>query len=808
MSEKRLFRWLSRLVEIKPGEESISLLLFLYFFLITAPFGIIKPVRNTKFLIDLGSAKLPLAFLLTAVAMGFIVAFHSKLQVRIPRDLLINNSLYFFIITCFAFGLLFLRRFLWVPMAFWVWANIFVVVTMTQFWMLINDIFNPREAKRLIGFFVSGGILGGIFGHLLTGLLSTHIPDYLLFIACGMLITSVAVLNAIFIWQRKKSPASFQKEKKTGEAEGSKIGFKVCLNTVKSSYYLKLMAGAVTIALIVSTFIDWQYQAVIENKMDVDDYLTFFGYFEAGLLVLPFFLQLFLTSSIIKRYGIRFSLLIYPFILLLGFFGIAFFPRIVFASIIKGSDKSLDFSLNQSVRELLYIPISPEVKYKAKIFIDMFLNRFAKGIGALILLIILSLPVVTKIPPLISTTADQPVPNQARFQEQPIQVQEAGALEIDVWKIRVRYVSALSFALILAWIIISIKISREYTNTVKQRLDLKWERADRVVSEKLDVNFMKLVIDTLENKNRSSVLYAMDIFDLIKQDRLTPDVKRLISQKQDEMKATSLGSLIESGETGIIQESEEFLSEDILVKEIKEIMELDVYKEVMGEYFEKVMNKEDERSEVAKMEVARAIGLMSPQSPLIEKLDELLSDRSPDVVRYAMQSVSNLQKKIYIPALVKNLQNPQIREDARDALKSFGEKILGTLSDYIGDPAENLELRNNVAWLMGELASQEAADSLLVELVQDNGKIRTSLIDALDQIRAKNPSVVFSQQTIENELLKTIKQYYRDFFKLTSSKEPEKKIVYDISRVIAPFCMSTAERDAVAGAYLFETCLK
>ena len=52
----------------------------------------------------------------------------------------------------------------WTTLLYWLWANVFVVVLTTQFWFLVNDRFDPRQAKRLVGFLGSGGILGGIAG--------------------------------------------------------------------------------------------------------------------------------------------------------------------------------------------------------------------------------------------------------------------------------------------------------------------------------------------------------------------------------------------------------------------------------------------------------------------------------------------------------------------------------------------------------------------------------------------------------------------------------------------------------------------
>ncbi|HDZ27821.1 MAG TPA: hypothetical protein ENH65_15080, partial [Candidatus Aminicenantes bacterium] len=65
MAKNLLNRTLSRFVEIKPGEELIASLLFLYFFLIMFPYGIIKPVRDAQYLMELGSIKLPIAYLST-----------------------------------------------------------------------------------------------------------------------------------------------------------------------------------------------------------------------------------------------------------------------------------------------------------------------------------------------------------------------------------------------------------------------------------------------------------------------------------------------------------------------------------------------------------------------------------------------------------------------------------------------------------------------------------------------------------------------------------------------------------------------
>jgi len=739
MAKNLLNRILSHIVEIKPGEGPIASLLFLYFFLIMFPYGIIKPVRDAQYLVEVGSRELPIAYLLTAVFMGFFIHFYSKLQVK--RQALIISSLIFFTVTCFLSREFFVQRVSWIPLVFWIWANIFIVVLGTQFWILVNDVFNPREVKRLIGFFGSGGLLGGVLGGLLTGSLGRDRPDDLLLIASGMLILSIFIVNYIFIWQRKNKPIPdrpnyLNKEKTKGP---TKVGFIDCFNTVRKNYYLTLLAAVVTLTFIVSTFIDYQSKTIIGIKVQRIDAMTeFFGYFHAGLYVLPFLISLFVTNNVIKRYGIGLTLLLFPFMLFLCFGGIAFWPVIGFAVAIKSSDKSLSFSLNQYVRELLYIPISPELKYKAKIFIDMFLNRFAKGIGALILLIFIFLPP-------------------------------------DPWQRRVKIVSIIAVVFIVAWIFTNLKVSKEYTNTVKQKLEMKWDRGDRVVAEKMDVDYTKLVFDTLESRDRSSVLYAMHLFDLIKQDKLTPEVRKLISYKSDEIRITSLGGLFESGETTLVPETDDIISEEVLEKDIKEIMSLDVYKEVMKGYIDKVLVDKTEDAETSKMEVAKAIGLMESHSPLAQKLEELLEDESPEVSKYAIESAARLKRREYVPTLIHKLHSPLTREDACAALEKYGERIVGTLSDYLGDPEEEVGLRKEVASVLARIPIQDSADFLAWELAEDDEDMDPELIDALDRIRSGKPDIQVQKEIIKTKIFKEIKKYYQILIKFYDAESKVKK---------------------------------
>ena len=176
MEQTRLNKLLSRIVDIKPGEEKLVVLLFACFFLITSPHTIIKALRYADLLTKEGPKGLPVAYLCAAVVTGLVVFFYSRIHSRISSQLIIIASLIFFIITGLLLHLLFQKDFgrdsAFLSYFYWVWASVLIVVLLTQFWLIVNEVFNPREAKRLIAFCGCGGILGGIVGGLLGGFLT------------------------------------------------------------------------------------------------------------------------------------------------------------------------------------------------------------------------------------------------------------------------------------------------------------------------------------------------------------------------------------------------------------------------------------------------------------------------------------------------------------------------------------------------------------------------------------------------------------------------------------------------------------
>jgi AAA family ATP:ADP antiporter len=753
MGKNRLYRLLSRIVDIKPGEETLAVLLFSCFFLITSPHTIIKALRYADLLKKIGIGGLPIAYIFAAIVTGLVVLFHSKIHLRVSSQLLFTASLLFFIVSGLLLHLLFQtdvgRDSVFLSYFYWVWASVLTIVLLTQFWLIVNEVFNPREAKRLIGFCGSGGILGGILGGLLAGFLTRiDLAKLLLPLACALLFACIFVVRAIFVFQKKQTSSNQPTPPKKELPEAQKSGFKDSFNAVRKNNYLLLISAMVVVTVIVSTFIDFQFSSAVKHRYFSQEAMqAFFGLFYAGLTTFAFFLNIFLTSSLLKNFGIKTTLLLAPITLFLCSWGVIFAPfGILPAIFIKGGDESLTFSLSQSAREILYIPVAARLKFKAKPFIDMFISRFAKVIAAILLLIFaLSL-------------------NKEVEYLTPIFDPEL-AKDLS-WAV---------IAFLILWVIFGFKIGKEYVSAIKQNIKIRWGRADKDVAEKVDMDYTKLVFDTIESKNRSSVLYAMHLFDLLERDKLSPEIKKMISQKTDEVTASSLADLFNAEGATWFPEIDDEISQEDFITDIREIMSFDVYQQVMKLHAEQVM-EETQKSKIDRMELAKAIGLMDPNAPLAEKLEALIYDDSPEVSCYAIQSAARLRKDEHIPAIIHKLVNPLTHEDAVSALKVYGPSAMSTLEKYLSESGRGIKLKKAVVEVLARIGTQDAVRILGEQLDQKTEELDTEIIDALDRIHSEKTDIQFPAKAAKRKTLSIIKKYCQTYINLQELKPSKKNV--------------------------------
>jgi len=93
-------------------------------------------------------------------------------------------------------------------------------------------------------------------------------------------------------------------------------------------------------------------------------------------------LQAFVVSRVLKHFGVRVALVVLPIVALIGYTAMAFVPLLAFIRGAKLAENSLDYSLQNTTKNALYLPTSREAKYKAKQANDTLFVRFGDVLSA------------------------------------------------------------------------------------------------------------------------------------------------------------------------------------------------------------------------------------------------------------------------------------------------------------------------------------------------------------------------------------------------------------------------------------------
>jgi AAA family ATP:ADP antiporter len=387
--------WLDRLLsiaaEIHPGEAVTALLLASNVFLLLCSYYILKPVREALILSGGGAEIKSYSGALQAGLLLFIIPAYGAFASRVRRVRLINSVTLFFISNLVLFYVL---GHAGVPLGvpFFLWVGIFNVMVIAQFWSFANDVYTQDQGKRLFAIVGVGSAIGAVAGAKIAEKLVEPLGVHqLMLVAAGLLAVCLVLTNVIDVREK----AQLARAARKAEAEqplAKEGGFQLVF---RQRYLLYIGLLTLTIQLVNTngeyimgrTFSQAAEAAVAAGTAGglnagqlIGAYYANF-YFWQNLLVAV--IQFFLVSRILKYAGVRGALFIPPVLSLGGYGLIAMVPLISAIRAVKLAENSTDYSLENTVRQTLFLPTSREAKYKGKQVVDSFFWRAGDMFSAL-----------------------------------------------------------------------------------------------------------------------------------------------------------------------------------------------------------------------------------------------------------------------------------------------------------------------------------------------------------------------------------------------------------------------------------------
>jgi AAA family ATP:ADP antiporter len=387
-----LDRFLGIFADVHSGEGLTALLLALNVFLILMAYYILKPVREA---LILGEGTAELKTYMSAgqvIVLAFVVPLYGRLVASRPRMRLINTVTAFFTACLVVFYVL--AQF-GVPLAipFFIWIGVFSMMIVAQFWSFANVIYDKPEGERLFAIVGFGASLGAVFGARIADRLIEPVGIYeLLLLGAAVLGSQVLLTN--YVDRRERAHLAARKAtvsaSKTESAKHSK-SFELVFRT----RYLLLMAVMLMLANWVNTTGEYilgnivknhavsliaagQNGGLTEGQIIGDFYSKYFTYVN----VLSLALQLFVVSRIVKYLGVKWAIMILPCVSLGAYNVLAFIPTLMFVLTAKVAENATDYSLNNTVRNMLFLPCTYEEKFSAKQAIDSFFVRMGDVLSA------------------------------------------------------------------------------------------------------------------------------------------------------------------------------------------------------------------------------------------------------------------------------------------------------------------------------------------------------------------------------------------------------------------------------------------
>ena len=749
-----LQRILAPIVELREDEDLTAVLMFAYSFLAMAGYNVVKPATRSQFIESLGANNIPYVQLVSGLIMGFVIQGYTSLMRFLPRRWVFAATQVVMVGLLLMFWTLFKTGESWVPVAFYMWGVLAGSLLISQFWSLANDIYDARQAKRIFGFIGGGASLGGIIGSGIAGQYAKRIgTNNLLLVAavllglCGVIVSTIAKRETT-----GAAEAATPKEKEKGMSPREAVSLLI------NSKHFQVIALVISFAAIGAGIVEQQVNmAVAEAIPGKDGRTALLANIIFYSSIAGFIIQMTLTSRVHRLLGIGFALLLLPFTL--GGTGTLMLaiPALWTASTARVLDTSLRYTVDKTTREILFMPLPTAMKYRAKPFADVAVDRFAKGLGAALLIVAI---------------------NFAGF----------------TWS----QLSWISIVVAAFWIFMALRARREYLQSFRRSLETRVMEVTDLKAPAADLSTIETLLQELSNTDPARVVYAIDMLEsLDKRSLVTPLLLYHESPDVRRRALRAIGAVRRDIATSWLPQVHRMLSDaDAGVRAAAIVAIGNINNEDAATLSRPLLCDPD-----ARIRVTAAVALAASTKPAdvdaaestlvdlasdargssrrvrrdvaaaIRHIDNprfrrllipLLYDEAAEVANEAMESVqaAGTSDFVFVPTLVALLRNRQLKARAREVLVSYGEPVVDVLAHFMRDPDEDIWVRRHIPTALSQIRSQKSVDVLVAAFEEPDGFLRYKVIAGLERLRRSDAPLAFPREKLEAQTLREGSQFF------------------------------------------------
>ena len=745
-------KWLSGLLpDIRRGEWRIVTLMGANYFLLLLFHYLLKPARDSLFLTEISPAQLPLVYILTALIAAPVTAAYARAGLRRRLDRLIALTIVILMANLVVLRLLIGVHQEWVYYLFYSWVGVAGGLITSQFWLLANGVFDAAQAKRIFPLLGLGGIAGAFAGGEITSILIRNwgLPTR------DLLVVSVFVLGAAgfmgrLAWRSNKT--SLEQPSISFDHDDRGGGLGSIIRSIAKSRHLTLTVWIIALTVMTGSFIDFQFKNVSWQIFSTEAELTsFLGRFYGRMSLLSLLVQALFATRLIRWLGVGGVLMVLPAVLAGGAMGMFLMPGLVAVMIMRGSDITLKYSVDKTSRELLFLPIPLALKKRTKVFIDMFVDRWARGVaGGLLLLLTL------------------------------------------VFKWDLNRIALVTLVLLAAWLVLAFLMRQEYVNSFRRALSRREIDLAGLTVHIDDASAVKVLVDALGSDNLREVIYALDTLQGVRSSQLAEAVRPLMTHPSAEVRRRSLEVLCLNGESSDGLRARGYLADRDLGVRAAAVACVETHDsqedrsrkflggllagnpvgrnaalafvaghgngvKFRGLITEAVVDAvliEDTDSGVEGREILAGLS-WSPADCSSDLWEALIMDKDQAVVKAVIAGMGARGDFSRLDWLLGQLDHPLLRVHARNSLAELArtdEGVIEELEAYFLSHDKSVRAREEIPRILELVPEQECVDILLRHLATHQPEFRLLVLKALGKLRSRYPSLSFDRDIVSIEI--------------------------------------------------------
>ncbi len=616
--------------------------------------------------------------------------------------------------------------------ATYVYVEVMGALQVILFWTFASELFDPRAARRSFAIIGGGAVLANLLAFGIRPLLSVLPgPHHLLWVLCLMMLGCVWVVRRIGQQNlatleetaRKKKPSTRLPTPKQRQERGW-----------LSHPHLAVLAMIVGVTFVASTLIDYQFKAIVAQTYRTPEQIgNYLGSFYGITGIFACVVQFGLANPILRRFGIRFSLLLLPLALLGGSvsLGLSLWPALLSVAFTKGSENVLRYTLYDVSQNLLYVPIVGPLRARAKGWIDGILKPAAIGLSA-------------------------------------IGIALFGYLGISSHRL-----SWLVVGLICVWIVLIFRVHREYVATLvrsMQRSQLGLEGSALQLDSEASALALRSV---LSQGTPQQILHAIELLPHIAEHSWSSELARLLKSPHTEVCIAALAVLPRLHDTEhdalirpLLKHPDErvraqaigilcTLRKEDATYEVLSLLEdpaLSVRQSAIiglirdggldgvlhaAEPFKRMLDSPDPTQRQCGAEIIAHLGVRTFYQPILRMLqDPVLSVRIK-----AIQAAGSLRSAHFTDTLFSMLHERYVSSHAARSLGLYGPDLIPQIQKKLADPTQT-QISPLLFRILGAIPQPETLALLEQLLLKQCASQRPIVLRAISRLRQQQPNLL------------------------------------------------------------------